>query len=138
MGEKRSTPRLWAAAVMPTGSLLLITGCSVLGGDPVQEQWQDRSTLPSCGEFTLELDERLETSDRPETACMKSAWVGGAGAELVVRYSTKEGDPVTEYYRVTPGSGTEVFIDATQDKFGSQRWEVSRCPTPASAFDVNC
>lgn len=138
MDEDRSRSVLRTSALMTASSLLLVTGCSVLRGDPVQEQWQDRAALPSCGEITLAMGERLDASSRGEVACLEEAWATGGGAELVVGHSTVEGDPVKEYYRVVPGGGAEVFIDSTQDKFGSQRWEFSRCETPTSALTVNC
>ena len=136
--EGQSTYGLPTAVLMTASSLLLVASCSLLRGDPVQEQWQERSALPSCGEFTLEVGEGLEASSRAEVACLADAWAAGDGAELLVRYGTVEGDPIAEYYRVVQGGGAEVFIDATQDKFGSQRWEFSRCDTPTSALDVNC
>ena len=138
MDEDRSRFVLLTSALMTASSLLLVTGCSVLRGDPVEKQWQDRAPLPSCGEIALAMGERLDAGSRPELACLEEARANGDGAELVAGHGTVEGDPITEYYRVLPGGGAEVFIDATQDKFGSQRWEFSRCQTPTSALDVNC
>jgi hypothetical protein len=138
MDEGRSRAVLLTSALLTASSLLLVTGCSVLRGDPVEEQWQERSPLPSCGEITLAVGERLDAGSRPELACLEAARAKGDGAELVAGHGTVEGDPITEYYRVLPEGGAEVFIDATQDKFGSQRWEYRRCHTPTSALDVNC
>ena len=44
---------------------------------------------------------------------------------------TAEGDPITTIYRVLPDGSVEVFIDSTQDKWGSGRWEHLSCRTLA-------
>ena len=138
MDEGRRRSVLLTSALLTASSLLFVAGCSVLRGDPVEDQWQDRSALPSCGEITLAMGERLDAGSRREVACLEEARANGEGAELVVGHGTVEGDPITEYYRVLPEGGTEVFIDATQDTFGSRRWEFSRCQAPTTALDVNC
>ena len=60
----------------------------------------------------------------------------GRDAELSVRAYTVEGDPVDTYYRTVPdGRGIELFVDSTQDSFGSGRWEHAVCPG-ATNIDV--
>lgn len=115
-----------------------LAGCSVLGGDPVRAQWQERSTLPNCGEVALEQGERLQLQGRSELACLRAAFSSGDGAELKVSFPTVEGDPVAEYYRVTSNRTTEIYVDSTEDPNSDQKWSFAQCEKPASVLDVNC
>lgn len=45
---------------------------------------------------------------------------------------TLEGDPITEYYRVTPTGATEIYVDATEDEFGDQKWSFGQCAQPTT------
>lgn len=114
-----------------------LAGCSLLG-DPVQRQWEDREQLPSCGEVRWDIAERLEDVATTQIACLEAALDSGAGGELLVLRGTKEGDPVTEYLRVTTAGTTEVYTDATQDQFSDRTWQYGSCDHPASAMDVAC
>ncbi len=120
----------------PVASVALLAGC--LGSDPVEEQWDSRDPLPRCGSLQLQQGEDLEVDGRKELACLERAMDSGRGAELVVRYPTTEGDPVTDYYRVNPDGSTEVYTDSTQDAFGDQKWSVATCDEPRTVLDVNC
>ena len=123
------------------GGLLLAIGlaaCSTDEGQQVHDQWEERASLPSCGEVTVDLLERLEKVGRSELACLSASMTSGKGAELVVRSSTKEGDPVTTYYRVTPAGTTEVYIDRTGDENSGQDWGFAECKEPESVLDANC
>ena len=113
---------------------LLPAGCA----DPVEQQWQDRASLPTCGAVDLHQGEALKQDARDEVACLKDALDSGEGGELRVEYPTVEGDPITAYYRVTPDGGTEIYEDSTADPNGSQEWSFGSCPTPAGALDVAC
>lgn len=117
---------------------MTIAGCSALRDDPVHDQWEDRSSLPSCGEVTLEQGEHLRQQARSELACLRAALESGEGAELAVEYPTDEGDRVTEYYRVTPAGTTEVYVDSTEDVNSDQKWSFAECEQPKSVLDVNC
>lgn len=114
-----------------------IGGCSLLG-DAVQRQWEDRSSLPSCGRVDLGVGEQLEDTGRTQVDCLTAALASGAGGELVVTFVTTEGDPVTEYLRVTPARTTEVYSDASRDRFSDGRWTYAACPSPTSALDTSC
>lgn len=129
-----------AATSLPMACALIgaLAGCSVLGGDAVRDQWEERSTLPSCGEVTHEQGERLQEQGRFEVACLLAAFNSGDGAELRVLFPTVEGDPITEYYRITPSRTTEIYVDSTEDQNSDQKWSFAQCETPASVLDVNC
>ena len=55
-----------------------------------------------------------------------------------MRYSTTEGDPVTDHNRITPSGTAEVYTDATEDRFSDQKWHFSECDQPRTALDVTC
>jgi hypothetical protein len=116
----------------------VVAGCSLLGGDPVHDQWEERAALPSCGSVVLVQGESLRRDARSELDCLRAALEAAEGAELKVRFPTVEGDPITEYYRVTPAGGTEIYVDSTQDAFGAQEWSFARCDRPTTVLDVNC
>ena len=130
------TPTVAACLASSALAVSVLAGCS-LGGDPVQRQWEGRDPLPSCGEVRVAQTERLEDVVRPEVACLEAALASGASGEMVLFFTTTEGDPITEYLRVTP-AGTEVYTDATKDTFGSGRWSYGSCTRPTSAMDSAC
>ena len=127
----------------PTPSVLLVsltfalTGCALLE-DPVHSQWEGRATLPSCGAIALDQGEALEDEGRSPVACLRDGMSSGKGAELVVHFPTVEGDPITEYRRVTPDGSTEVYTDSTQDEYSDQSWSFGSCESPGSALDSAC
>jgi len=132
MGAGRVTHAVGLLAVVT------IAGCSLLSGDPVHDRWVNRSSLPSCGHIVLEQGEHVAEAARSELSCLQAALRSGEGAELKLQHSTVEGDPIIEYYRVTPSGTAEVYIDSTKDKFGAQKWEFVECDRPTSALDVDC
>lgn len=66
-------------------------------------------------------------------ACFWKAYLDHQPAEFVSTRPTTEGDPITTIYRVLPDGSVEVFIDSTQDKWGSGRWEHLSCRSLAHA-----
>ncbi|WP_432493679.1 hypothetical protein [Kineococcus gypseus] len=69
----------------------------------------------------------------PLQECLTSPGARREGVEVRVTTLTTEGDPVRTYYRALPGgAGVEVFVDATDDSFGSERWEHLHCPDVAA------
>jgi hypothetical protein len=118
------------------GGIALVTGCT--DADPVQEQWESRDSLPSCGSLQLGQGESIRSDGKHEIACLRRARDDGRGAELRVRFPTVEGDPITEYYRVTPEGTTEVYTDATEDENSDERWHFAKCAEPETVLDVNC
>ena len=125
------------AAVASWALLAGVTGCS-LGSDPVESQWESRDSLTSCGSLRLGQMDTLEVDGKTEVACLQRALISREGAELVVRYPTTEGDPVTDYYRVTATGSTEVYTDATQDAFSDGKWHYGSCNDPKTALDLSC
>lgn len=116
--------------------LVLVAGCT--GSDPVKEQWESRQSLPNCGSLQLRQGESLSSHGEKEVACLQQALDSGRGAELRVESPTEEGDPVTEYYRVTAEGTTEVYVDTTKDENSDQQWGYADCAKPETVLDVNC
>ena len=110
--------------------VVVLTGC-VVGpgapkGGPTPAAFLDREALPSCGSVDLGQGDEIPSGD---IACLEEAT--SAGAELAVRRPTVEGDPVTEYYRVLPGGGWEIYTDMTKDAYG-EGWWLNTCPDALS------
>lgn len=123
--------------VLVAAVLAALTGCSVFGGDSVQEQFDEREQLPSCSTVELDLGQMLEER-KSELTCLQDALDAGEQAELEVHYRTREGDPIISYYRVLADGSTEVYVDTTKDANSDQRWSFSSCAEPSSVLDVNC
>ncbi len=119
----------------------LLAGCAERGplaSDPVQQRWESRASLSSCGSLRLQQGESLEVEGKAELACLERALDSGRGAELADEYRTAEGDPVTNYYRVTAYGSTQVYTDSTQDAFSDRTWSFASCDHPESMLDANC
>lgn len=97
----------------------------------VPPEVSSRSALPSCG------SERATTQTGPwNTAartCFWNAYEKGQPAEFVTTSLTIEGDPITQIYRVLGPARVEIFVDSTQDKFGSGGWSRLECTSLASS-----
>ena len=123
----------WTAAVLVASAVgALTTGCAASAPEPraTPQQFQDRESLPSCGEVTLAQGDEIPDEN---LACLLDA--GEAGAELAVTRPTTEGDPVTEYYRVLPGGGWQAYIDGTKDRHGGDWW-FTDCPDAKTLEDL--
>lgn len=128
--------RLRRGVVAAGAAAVLVIGAAAYVELAPPVAFTTRADLESCGALKLEHGEEV-----PQEA--EQCLIDGRseGAELEVRHSTPEGDPVVRYYRVGPEiDGVEVFIDATEDKFGSGSWERIRCdftesPTVWTACD---
>jgi len=114
--------------------LALLAGCSGLSGADQPDWIVNRMPLESCGVETIDNGKSLNVEGR---TCLLSAFQAGDGAELVSTSLTEEGDPFTTYYRVHENGTVEIFVDATRDRFGSQRWQRYRCDRLSPANDVN-
>jgi hypothetical protein len=128
--------RRWWPAVVVVAAVMAVVWFRI--GDPVQQQWEERTTLPSCGAVDLHHGEELRRDAPAALACLRSALTSGEGAELVVTSPTTEGDPITAYYRVTPAGTTELYEDATEDAFGDGAWHFAECDRPEGVLDVAC
>lgn len=122
------------AAVLATSA----SGCGLLRRDSVQRQWEDREALPACGDVTLTGTDDLEQAAESGLDCLREGMRTGDGGELIVRYPTVEGDPITDYRRVTTTGTTEIYTDSTQDEFGEKKWSYGKCDEPKSVLDVVC
>jgi hypothetical protein len=116
---------------------LFTSGCGLFG-DPVEDRWASRTEFPSCGEVSLGLNEEMRQKAVQEIACLERALKSGESAELKVTFPTIEGDPVREYYRVTPQGGLEVYTDSTDDSFSDQKWSFAECYSPVWLTGVSC
>jgi hypothetical protein len=114
--------------------VLLAAGCA----DEVEQRWEGRSPLPSCGTVELDQGETLRRDAPGELSCFREGFASAEGAELQVTYPTVEGDPITAYYRVTPQGTTEVYEDGTRDEFGDGSWWYGSCEAPENALDSAC
>lgn len=121
-----------AAALAVCATVALTAGCGAeaTGPQPTPQQFLDRESLPSCGEFTLAQGDEIPAE---AFTCLDEA--GEEGAELSVTRPTTEGEPITEYYRVLPGGGWEAYIDATEDSSGGGWWYTD-CPDAESLEDL--
>ena len=87
----------------------------------------NRTELPSCGvEQAIRQDGPWNAVAR---ACFWEAYLAGQPAEFASTRLTMEGDPITTIYRVLGDERVELFIDATQDRWGSGTWEHAACTT---------
>ena len=101
--------------------VVLLAGCTAT--PPVE--FTDSDPQVSCGSFDLGL---METLPDDAADCLHDA-AGTAAAELVMTRLTEEGDPVTSYFHTSADrERITVYVDATQDSFGSKKWMTLQCP----------
>ena len=120
---------------MLIATLGLLVGCTSSPSTAEPEWITNRLPLASCGMETIEASGL--SLDVVARGCLLAAFHDGEGAELISTQMTDEGDPVTRYYRVHENGTVELFVDATRDRFGSQRWMRYRCDRLVPADDVN-
>ncbi len=106
--------------------------------DPVKERWKSRTEFSSCGEVSLDQGEEMQKQAAREIVCLQRALENGESAELKVTYPTVEGDPIREYYRLTPQGRLEVYTDSTDDHYSDQKWSFAECYTPEWLAEVSC
>ncbi|WP_093662162.1 hypothetical protein [Streptomyces radiopugnans] len=104
-------------------------GCGVLDV-PVEERWEARAGFPGCGGVALEQGEDLRERAVGEIACLRRSLESGEDAELQVTYSTVEGAPVRDHYRLTPQGRLEVYTDGTDDPYSDGKWSFAECYEP--------
>ena len=108
-----------AAAAIATVTL---AGCAIADSPP---GWiTNRMPLSSCGVEQVGEDQAYNEAAR---RCLLDAHRARRGAELITTQITEEGDPISGYIRVHENGVVELFIDATQDRFGSGTWERWQC-----------
>ncbi|WP_380164690.1 hypothetical protein [Jannaschia sp. R86511] len=110
---------------------------AVLGGksepEPAPSWFTDREKLPAC-----ETVDRQPGGEVPAEAerCLLEG-LRGAGAELILRDSTVEGDPIDTYWRAVPGArGLEKMVDSSRDSFAGQQWTWSTCPDATGLSEI--
>jgi hypothetical protein len=98
--------------------------------------FEDRTPEVACGSIEAATEE--EAVAGPEVQCLEDAVRSGGDAELVVRTSTAEGDPVVLYYRTVPGgSGLDLFIDGSQNpQHSGLNWTHLSCPEATGPNDL--
>lgn len=106
--------------------------------DPVKERWEARTEFSSCGEVSLAQGEELQKQAVREIVCLRRALTSGESAELKITHPTVEGDPIREYYRLTPQSRLEVYTDSTDDRYSDQKWSFAECYTPEWLAGISC
>ena len=106
----------------------LAAGCSLFTPDPnfpnAPEEVRSRPTLPSCGRETNVHGAGADVAAR---TCFWDGYQARRPAEFISTVTTIEGDPVTFIYRILPDGRIEVFVDSTQDRFGSRTWARLDC-----------
>jgi hypothetical protein len=85
--------------------------------------------VPFCGSENVSFPEPAPNIEARR--CFWDAYLAQAPAEFVTVQSTMEGDPIVTIYRVAPGPRLEIFIDNTQDRWGSMKWVRLDCPALA-------
>ncbi|MFD8208308.1 hypothetical protein ACFV2S_18170 [Streptomyces sp. NPDC059695] len=125
--------RLVAVALMS----LLAAGCGT-PNDPVEERWQSRTASSSCGEVSLKQGEQMQKMAVREITCLQRALKNGEGAELKVTRPTVEGDPIREYYHLTPQGRLELYTDSTDDQYSAEKWSFAECDTPEWWTELSC
>lgn len=126
-----------ARLVAIAATTLLAGGCGTLD-DPVKDRWESRTEFSSCGEVSLAQGEEMQKQAVREIACLRRALKSGNGAELKVASPTVEGDPIREYYRLTPRATLEVYTDGTVDRYSDQKWSFAECYTPEWLAEISC
>ncbi|MFD7961689.1 hypothetical protein ACFV5J_12905 [Streptomyces zaomyceticus] len=116
---------------------LLASGCGMLN-DPVKERWESRTEFSRCGEVSLDQGAEMQKQAAREIACLQRALKNGESAELKVTYPTVEGDPIHEFYRLTPQGRLEVYTDSTEDRYSDQKWSFTECYTPEWLAEISC
>ncbi|MGW6969211.1 hypothetical protein ACWGET_34800 [Streptomyces zaomyceticus] len=116
---------------------LLAAGCGMLN-DPVKERWESRAEFSRCGAVSLDQGTEMQKQAAREIACLQRALKNGESAELKVSYPTVEGDPIHEYYRLTPQGRLEVYTDSTEDRYSDQKWSFAECYTPEWLAEISC
>ena len=122
-----------SALVCASIAVAAAAGCGLFPG-AVPDWVANREPLDSCGTEDAGQGERI---DRGARACLLEAFRTGRGAELTSTETSVEGDPITSIIRVHPDGTVEVFLDMTQDAFGSGAWERLRCTALVPVDDVN-
>jgi hypothetical protein len=113
----------WSRRVPPTRAS---SSPTVIDTTPIE--FSQRSPLPNCGEIEIHglSPTTEETYPASAIACLQSP----AGGEFVRTLPTTEGDPITAYFRVSPGAAVvELWVDSSRDRFGNGGWEHRDCPT---------
>jgi hypothetical protein len=90
-----------------------------------QPEWvTNRRPLPACGVERLSPQGGFDTEAR---RCLLDAWQASEDAELISGETTEVGNLVTRYLRVHSNGAIEIFVDTTQDAYGSGQWERYGC-----------
>jgi hypothetical protein len=106
--------------------------------DAVMLQWSDHTGIDDCGVVENMTLGESAPGEAKVWSCLANARDAGSAAEVTSIMTTVEGDPIYSYYRVTTNGTLEVYVDSTQDAFGSQEWSFVQCPAPADHLKQGC
>jgi hypothetical protein len=123
--------RLFAAALLLLGCATPIPSGAQLNNPPPEVR--NRAPLPLCGTEVVVHGPGANVLARE---CFWSAYQNRRPAELISTQTTIEGDPITLVYRTVGDGRVEIFIDSTQDAFGSGAWTRLRCDNFGLAPDA--
>ncbi|WNO64002.1 hypothetical protein RPQ02_09445 [Streptomyces sp. AM2-3-1] len=126
-----------ARLVAVAATSLLAASCGMLD-DPVEDRWESRAEFSSCGKVRLAQGEEIQKQAVWEIACLRRVLKSGESAELLATYPTMEGDPIREYYRLTPQGRLEVYTDSTDDRYSDRKWSFAECYTPDWLAEISC
>jgi hypothetical protein len=109
---------------------LALGACGLLPS--TQPDWiVNRQPLAACGV------EDANAFNADARRCLLAAHEAGTGAELISTMTSVEGDPITRWIRVHENGTIELFVDATQDAYGSGEWERYRCERLIPVAEAN-
>lgn len=130
-----------AAIGWTTAGTLLCLACAatlVVTYDPQKARFDARDPYRSCGDVTLDQGQGFKTRAKREIACLRRAHDRDEAAELKVTAPTVEGDPIREYYRVTPHGALEIYTDTTDDRWSDRTWQYFACEHPSWTPEPSC
>lgn len=113
MGASRRTRRVLTALLLAGLAAVLV---AVIDSQRDPSEFRDRTALPTCDSTEVRSDGTVPPA---AAACLDAAINNGRGAELRVAMYTDEGDEISAYYRAWPSGGVEVFVDNTNDSYGT-------------------
>jgi hypothetical protein len=99
---------------IPVLGAVVLTLVSVSACSYTPDSVENRTRLPSCGEYE-DRNEPASTDQRRKNRCILDALDQGRQAELIRTWYGDDGGPITEYVRVLGADRVEMFVDATRD-----------------------
>ena len=113
---------------VPVLGAVVLTLVSVSACSYMPDSVENRTRLPSCGEYETR-NEPLSPDQLRNNRCILDALDQGRQAELIRTWYGDDGGPITEYVRVLGAGSVEMFVDATRyQRAGPEaRWSRWLC-----------